>query len=91
MKWAPYGNLEDGTFQLVVVKRAGKLRMVLEARKVYKGDLEGMQGVSQWETSKVTIQPVDSISVELDGEIPPIDSPRSIEFRVMHLALPIVL
>lgn len=91
MKWAPYGNLEDGAFQLVVVKRASKLRMVLEARKVYKGDLESMQGVSQWETAQVTLQPVDNVSVELDGEIPPIDSPRSIEFRVMPQALPIVL
>lgn len=91
MKWAPFGNIEDGSFQVVCIKQTSKLRIVLDSRKVYGGQLAGVSGLTQFESSDVSIQPIDPISLELDGEIPPIESPKSIRFRNMHLKLPIVL
>ncbi len=91
MKWAPFGNLDDGSFEVVVIRRTGKIRMILDSRKIYGGHLEGMDGVSQYESKEVLVEPLDPISIELDGEIPPIEHPKSIRFRNIHAQLPVVL
>lgn len=91
MKWAPFGNLDDGAFEIVLIRRTSKLRMILDSRKVYTGHVEGMEGVSQFETKEILLQPIDPITFELDGEVPPIASPKSIRFRNIHAQLPVVL
>jgi YegS/Rv2252/BmrU family lipid kinase len=69
MKLAPDADPADGEFDIVLIGDVGKLDFVTTSPKLYKGGHVGHRKVEVVRSSHVTVDAVDPIPLELDGEV----------------------
>ncbi len=71
MRIAPHARIDDGVFDLVLVKDTGKLETLMALRRVYNGTHLSHRAVMYRRASEVHIesrQPESPMSLDLDGE-----------------------
>lgn len=75
MMVAPDAELDDGQFEIVILKAAGKLQLIWDLRLVYGGRHRNHPAITMLRGRKVLVEPVGSASVngalvDIDGESP---------------------
>ncbi len=73
MMVAPDALLDDGAFEVVVLRAASKLRLIWDLRLVYGGRHRNHPAITILRGRKVTVEPVgdaDAALVDIDGESP---------------------
>lgn len=73
MMVAPDAALDDGMFEIVVLRAASKLRLIWDLRLVYGGRHRNHSAITILRGRKVTVEPVgsaDAALVDIDGESP---------------------
>lgn len=75
MMIAPDAELNDGQFDIVILKAAGKLQLIWDLRLVYGGRHRNHPAITMLRGRKVLVEPVGSASVngalvDIDGESP---------------------
>lgn len=88
MKIAPRAKFNDGLLDVVIVKDFGKLELLINLPKVYKGTHLDHPKVSYYQGRKVKIIPNEDIYLEMDGETP---GKGAIEFEVLPSELKLFL
>ena len=73
MMVAPDAELDDGRFDIVVVRASGKLGLIRDLRLVYGGRHRDHPAISIWRGGRVTIEPAGDagpagVQIEADGE-----------------------
>ncbi len=92
MYWAPTAELDDGIFEIVLIAKGGKVRLIAETGKIYRGEAGRIQGARLYRATEVELEAPDGEVPELDGEV--YEAPRGISryvFRVRHRVLPLLL
>ncbi len=69
MLWAPNGEVDDGEFDILLVKSMGKLKGLKSLPKLFDGTFQDLEEVSLYQGSQVEIQTREDEPVELDGEV----------------------
>jgi YegS/Rv2252/BmrU family lipid kinase len=75
MMIAPDAEPDDGAFDIVIVRAAGKMKLILDIRLLYGGRHRGHQSVSILRGRKVTVEPAggrlaNAALLDLDGDSP---------------------
>lgn len=69
MKMAPLARLDDGLIDLVIARKAGRLKLLRLFPKVFSGKHIGDTAVDYRQVSKFTIKPEDRNTLNIDGEM----------------------
>lgn len=69
LRIAPFASVVDGLFNVVIINRVPKWRILLELPKLKKGQLEKIHAAEQFCCDKITIASEDKVSLNVDGEI----------------------
>ncbi len=93
MNWAPNGIIDDGIFNIVVVARTGKLKLIAQSGKIYAGRISELSGVREFEARHVIIEHSGELSLELDGEIMDMNhgNNNTIHFELKNKVFPLIL
>ena len=75
MMIAPDAEPDDGAFDVVIVRAAGKLKLILDIRLLYDGRHRGHPSISILRGRKVTVEPaggglVNAALIDIDGDSP---------------------
>jgi YegS/Rv2252/BmrU family lipid kinase len=73
MKICPEAQLDDGSFDLVMVGNLGRMEVLAKIHRIYSGDHLSMKEVRSVRCRKLRVAPADptaDIPVEVDGETP---------------------
>ena len=68
MKMAPYSIMDDGKIDLVIVKKAPKLKLLSLFPKLFSGDHVKSSLVEYRQVEKFSIYPKDESLLNIDGE-----------------------
>ncbi|SET71951.1 lipid kinase, YegS/Rv2252/BmrU family [Natronincola peptidivorans] len=88
MKVAPEADLEDGLFDVYVIKAMNKLKLLLLFPTIYMGKHVKYQEVSFYRAKTVTIFSDKQIQINADGEI--IEN-KPLVFEILHRSLEIII
>ena len=94
MNWAPLAGIDTHQFELVLIPKIPKHKLILDSYKVYIGKVAKMIGVQQFSGSEVRIASQGYLSQEYDGEIKLFDKSlkdQEIIFQLIPSAIPIVV
>jgi YegS/Rv2252/BmrU family lipid kinase len=69
MKMAPFAQINDGLIDLIVLKKAGRLKLLYLFTKLFKGRHIGDSAVEYHQVKQFTIEPIDSHVLNIDGEM----------------------
>ena len=69
MKMAPLAQINDGLIDLIVLKKAGRLKLLYLFTKLFKGRHIGDSAVEYHQVKQFTIEPIDSHVLNIDGEM----------------------
>ncbi|MBN2263626.1 MAG: diacylglycerol kinase family lipid kinase [Prolixibacteraceae bacterium] len=69
MKMAPLAQISDGLIDLIVLKKAGRLKLLYLFTKLFKGRHIGDSAVEYHQVKQFTIEPIDSHVLNIDGEM----------------------
>ncbi len=75
MMIAPDAELDDGMFDIVILRAANKLKLILDLRLLYDGSHRGHKAITILRGRKVLVEPLDDLAsncalVDIDGESP---------------------
>jgi len=75
MMIAPDASVDDGAFDIVIVRAAGKLKLILDIRLLYDGRHRSHPSISILRGRKVTVEPAagrleDAALIDIDGDSP---------------------
>ena len=68
-KMAPLAQINDGLIDLIVLKKAGRLKLLYLFTKLFKGRHIGDSAVEYHQVKQFTIEPIDSHVLNIDGEM----------------------
>jgi len=68
LQLTPKAQLDDGVFDLCVVKNIGKMRIISNFLKLYDGTITDLPEIEQYKTNKILIESDVAIPVHTDGE-----------------------
>jgi YegS/Rv2252/BmrU family lipid kinase len=69
MKMAPLAQINDGLIDLLVVKKAGRLKMLYLFTKIFKGRHIGDPAVVYHQCKSFSIEPIEDHYLNIDGEL----------------------
>jgi len=69
MKMAPLAQINDGLIDLIVVRKAGRLKLLYLFTKIFKGRHIGDPAVVYHQCSTFSIEPVENHKLNIDGEM----------------------
>lgn len=69
MKMAPLAQIDDGLIDLLIVRKAGRLKLFSLFTKVFKGSHVGDPVVEYHQAKKFSIIPVENHTLNIDGEL----------------------
>lgn len=69
MKMAPLAKVDDGLIDLLVVRKAGRLKLLSLFTKIFKGGHVGDPVVGYHQVKEFSVVPVDDHILNIDGEI----------------------
>jgi YegS/Rv2252/BmrU family lipid kinase len=87
MLWAPDAKLDDGLFNVLIVKDISRLELLTLAPRLYTGTISKARGIDVKVASSVSISAVSPTYVELDGETYPAERA---EYSILNQALDIL-
>jgi diacylglycerol kinase family enzyme len=88
MMIAPDAEVDDGQFDVVVIRGMGRLQVLRKLPKIYSGRHLSEPEVEVYRGRQVHIRaPYDEVLLEMDGEQP---GKLSAEFRISHTTVPFV-
>lgn len=69
MKMAPLAKVDDGLLDLLVVRKAGRLKLLSLFAKIFNGGHVGDPAVVYHQVRSFSIEPVENHALNIDGEI----------------------
>lgn len=87
MLWSPNAKLDDGLFDVLIVRDLSRLQMVSMAPTVYSGSVAEVEGVTTSVAKEVTLTSDEMLWIELDGET---YQSKSVRYTIMPHALNIL-
>ncbi len=93
MQWAPAAQLDDGLLRLTVISGRRKWPLIIQSRKLYRGEIDRFPGAITVPVSGVRVRSASAVSLETDGEVVEL-SPAAAEtfhFEVLPRVFPLVL
>jgi sphingosine kinase len=69
MKMAPLAQINDGLIDLIIVRKAGRLKMLYLFTKLFKGRHIGDPAVVYHQVKQFSIQPLANHALNIDGEM----------------------
>jgi sphingosine kinase len=69
MKMAPLAQIDDGLIDLIVVRKAGRLKLLYLFTKIFNGRHIGNPAVEYHQVKQFTIEPIENHSLNIDGEV----------------------
>ncbi|MFA9390309.1 MAG: diacylglycerol kinase family protein [Prolixibacteraceae bacterium] len=69
MKMAPLARFDDGLIDLIVVRKAGRMKLLYLFTKLFKGRHIGNPAVVYHQVKQFTIEPIENHPLNIDGEI----------------------
>lgn len=69
MKIAPLARFDDGLIDLLIVRKAGRLKLLYLFTKLFKGRHVGDPAVVYYQTKQFSIEPLENHKLNIDGEI----------------------
>jgi YegS/Rv2252/BmrU family lipid kinase len=69
MKMAPLAQIDDGLIDLIVVRKAGRLKLLSLFTKLFKGGHVGDPAVVYYQVKEFSIVPVENHILNIDGEL----------------------
>lgn len=69
MKMAPLARFDDGLFDVIVVRKAGRLKLLYLFTKLFKGRHIGNPAVVYYQVKQFTIEPIENHVLNIDGEM----------------------
>ena len=69
MKMAPLARFDDGLIDLIVVRKAGRMKMLYLFTKLFKGRHIGNPAVVYHQVKQFTIEPIENHALNIDGEM----------------------
>ena len=69
MHVAPQAKIDDGKFNVIVFENIGKLRFLLNHKRIYKGTHLAINDVKSYEGQIIKASSEDDVFVEADGEV----------------------
>ena len=93
MEWAPDADLDSGLLRVALISGRKKLPLILQSRKLYRGEIDSFPGAETFEAKTIIIKSRDSVSLETDGEIIETKDPGGgeITFQVVAHRFPLVI
>jgi len=68
MKFAPNATLDNGLFEICLVKRISVLKALPHLPKLYGGGFDHLEFIEYFKASKISVSSKDKMGIELDGE-----------------------
>lgn len=69
MKMAPLARFDDGLIDLIVVRKAGRMKLLYLFTKLFKGRHVGNPAVVYHQVKQFTIEPIENHPLNIDGEM----------------------
>jgi len=69
MKMAPLAEFDDGLIDLIVVRKAGRLKLLSLFTKIFKGGHVGDPVVHYYQVKEFSIVPLEDHTLNIDGEL----------------------
>lgn len=69
MKMAPLAQINDGLIDLIVVRKAGRLKLLYLFTKIFSGKHIGDPAVVYHQAKQFTIEPLENHALNIDGEM----------------------
>lgn len=69
MKMAPLARFDDGLIDLIVVRKAGRMKLLYLFTKLFKGRHVGNPAVMYHQVKQFTIEPLENHALNIDGEM----------------------
>jgi diacylglycerol kinase (ATP) len=69
MKMAPLAQFNDGLIDLIIVRKAGRLKLLYLFTKIFKGRHVGNPAVVYHQVKQFTIEPLENHVLNIDGEM----------------------
>jgi len=69
MKMAPLAQINDGLIDLIVVRKAGRFKLLYLFTKLFKGRHIGDPAVVYHQVKQFSIEPVENHMLNIDGEM----------------------
>lgn len=69
MKMAPLARFDDGLIDLIVVRKAGRMKLLYLFTKLFKGRHVGNPAVVYHQVKQFTIEPLENHELNIDGEV----------------------
>ena len=69
MKMAPLAQFDDGLIDLIVVRKAGRMKLLYLFTKLFKGRHVGNPAVVYHQVKQFTIEPLENHELNIDGEV----------------------
>ncbi|MDD5016614.1 MAG: diacylglycerol kinase family lipid kinase [Eubacteriales bacterium] len=66
---SPDASVQDGLFNVVIINRVAKWRILVELPKLKRGELEKIKSAEQFQCSEIVINCGKELSFNLDGEL----------------------
>lgn len=88
MLWAPEASLDDGLFDVLLMRDLSRATLLTLAPRIYTGTLAKVQGVSFYKAKAVRVSSGDSVWLELDGET---YQAHGADYRLLHQALNVLI
>ena len=69
MKMAPLAQFNDGLIDLIIVRKAGRMKLLYLFTKLFKGKHVGNPAVVYHQVKQFTIEPLENHALNIDGEM----------------------
>ncbi len=70
MKWAPKAKLDDGLFNITILEKIPKHRLIFSSHRIYKGTFNILPGIHEFTGKEILINSQKQVLLEIDGEQP---------------------
>nr|WP_255534777.1 hypothetical protein [Pedobacter sp. SYSU D00535] len=85
----PVGKLDDGKFELVIIKPFPRIKLLSIGWKMFRGTLESSEYVDVISCSNALIRTSKRTTLQVDGEI--IGKVKEIKVEILHKALTLIV
>ena len=69
LKVSPYSDIQDGLFNIIILNRVARRRIIIELPKLQRGELEKIDVAEQFTCKEITIECDEKQTFNIDGEL----------------------